>query len=58
MKAEVHFFFTDGKFSAQFNEQDNISTVSLLSASSSPFGTTTLCGFSPSQPNLSKFFYP
>ena len=22
------------------------------------FGTTTLCGFSPSQSDLSKFFYP
>ena len=28
------------------------------SSSSSSFGTTTLCGFSPSQPGLSKFFYP
>jgi len=25
---------------------------------SSSFGTTTLCGFSPSQPSLSKFFCP
>ena len=25
---------------------------------SSSFGTTTLCGFSPPQPSLSKFFYP
>jgi len=28
------------------------------SSSSSSFGTTTLCRFSPSQPSLSKFFYP
>ena len=27
-------------------------------SSSSSFGTTTLCGFSPSQPDLSKFFCP
>jgi len=27
-------------------------------SSSSSFGTITLCGFSPSQPSLSKFFYP
>ena len=26
--------------------------------SSSSFGTITLCGFSLSPPNLSKFFYP
>jgi len=25
---------------------------------SSSFGTTTLCGFLPSQPSLSQFFYP
>ena len=30
----------------------------LQSSSSSSFGTTTLCGFSLSQPSLSKFFYP
>ena len=28
------------------------------SSSSSSFGATTLCGFSPSQPSFSKFFYP
>jgi hypothetical protein len=28
------------------------------SSSSSTFGTTTLCGVSPSQPVLSKFFCP
>jgi len=28
------------------------------SSTSSSFGATTLCGFSPSQPSLSKFFYP
>ena len=34
------------------------SYIAISSSSSSPFGTTTLCGFSPSQPSLSKFFYP
>jgi hypothetical protein len=29
-----------------------------IKSSSPPFGATTLCGFSPSQPSLSKFFYP
>jgi hypothetical protein len=30
----------------------------LNSSSSSSFGTTTLCGFSPSQPSLCQFFCP
>jgi hypothetical protein len=29
-----------------------------IRVSSSSFGTTTLCGFLPSQPGLSKFFCP
>jgi hypothetical protein len=32
--------------------------VQFMLKSSSPFGTTTLCGFLPSQPGLSKFFCP
>jgi hypothetical protein len=34
------------------------SLLTLVSSSSSSFGTTTLCGFLPSQPGLSKFFGP
>ena len=35
-----------------------ITVLSSSSSSSSSFGTTTLCGFLPSHPSLSKFFCP
>jgi hypothetical protein len=50
---------------ACYNAVENLLSSSLLpqnlkikisSSSSSSFGTTTLCGFSPSQPSLSNFF--
>src|SRR5215469_2173433 len=39
-------------------ETQNETTLTTRNTSSSSFGTTTLCGFLPSQPGLSKFFCP
>jgi len=41
-----------------FDKLGNVFVYVKLSSSSSSFGTTTLCGFSPSHPGLSKFFCP